>query len=915
MYERSCPVQAARTATAKLAAMTSSWFGLSIICTSTMLTAALISGCGSTVRTSTTAPSSTLNSPQFNATSGTYTNSLAITISDPYSTNATIYYTTDGSTPTTSSTLYSASVLISMGTTTLEAVAYLNGSYSKITSATYVIVPSPPQFSAASGAYDNSLAITINDPSSSAAIYYTTNGSTPTTASTLYSSPVSIPTGTTTLQAVAYSNGNYSTVTSATYTVTQAIPNAPQFSAASGTYTGSLTVTITDSTSGAAIYYTTNGSTPTTSSTLYSSPGSIPIGTTTLQAVAYLNGVYSAVTSANYTVAPAAPQFSAPSGTYANSLVVTITDSTNGAAIYYTTNGSVPTTSSTLYSSSVSVSVGTTTLEAVAYSNGVYSAVTSATYTVTQAAPNAPQFSAASGLYANSLTVTITDSTSGAAIYYTTNGSTPTTSSTPYSAPVSIPLGTTTLEAVAYLNGVYSAVTSATYMVSLESLITADATSGTAINPHEFGASNIWYYLPDSSFGSFWNSIDNNVGITYMRYPGGYESESYNWSNNTLDTSYRNYTPIPGVTPTDILLDLGKGNVSFVMRTEDALEANTAAEYQMWATQAANLVTQYGGQVKDWQIGNEWYNDGGAHANYQEFLGRYSTLLTYFVPAMQAAATSAGYSINIWASANWAPVPPDTVANDVSTMKNAVGPTVWAGVYGLDLHIYSGIDPDSTKFFVQLPISQIGPAIASAQAAAGKTPVYVSEWAADLQDDDKLKGLENANAMMQIFGEFAKAGVSIATYWPPVFVNTDAQADTITLVNNTPGTYAVDADGQAMYWLSSNYRGLALNTTVTNTVAQSVAAKNGNQVAVFVMTNTASNQTQLVQVNGFFWSQVVSAQVMYATGSSVSEGPAQITALPYSIVTMNGENAVQFVADPGGTNRGSGWEIIKLVLQ
>ena len=79
------------------------------------------------------------------------------------------------------------------------------------------------------------------------------------------------------------------------------IVRAPIFSPAGGTYTTAQTVSISSSTSGAAIYYTTDGSTPSSSSTPYT--GAITISeTTTIKAIAIKDGINSSVSSATYTI-------------------------------------------------------------------------------------------------------------------------------------------------------------------------------------------------------------------------------------------------------------------------------------------------------------------------------------------------------------------------------------------------------------------------------------------------------------------------------------------------------------------------------------------------------------------------------------------------------------------------------------
>lgn len=240
-----------------------------------------------------------------------------------------------------------------------------------------------PTFSPAAGTYTSVQSVTISDSTSGAAIYYTTNGSTPTASSTLYSKAIPVS-STQTIQAIAMAPGfANSSVATATYTLNLPAASTPTFTPAPGTFTTPQNVTISDTTTGTAIYYTTDGSTPTTSSTLYSTPIAVS-ATTTINAIAVASGYSdSAVASGTYTFpTTATPTFSPTPGTYYPSQAVTLSDATTGAAIYYTLDGSTPSTSSTQYSAPINITA-TTTIKAIATAPGnLQSAVASGTYTI-----------------------------------------------------------------------------------------------------------------------------------------------------------------------------------------------------------------------------------------------------------------------------------------------------------------------------------------------------------------------------------------------------------------------------------------------------------------------------------------------------------------------------------------------------
>ncbi|MBE0556427.1 MAG: chitobiase/beta-hexosaminidase C-terminal domain-containing protein, partial [Proteobacteria bacterium] len=154
---------------------------------------------------------------------------------------------------------------------------------------------------------DQSVAIGCATPD--AIIYYTIDGSTPTITSAVYANPIPVAgNGTTlTIKAVAVKTGmTNSPVASSTYTIiyTQNVA-VPTFTPPAGVYNADQSVTIQCTTVGAIIYYTIDGSTPTTASAVYANP--IPVagnGTAlTIKAMAVKAGMpNSDIASASYTI-------------------------------------------------------------------------------------------------------------------------------------------------------------------------------------------------------------------------------------------------------------------------------------------------------------------------------------------------------------------------------------------------------------------------------------------------------------------------------------------------------------------------------------------------------------------------------------------------------------------------------------
>src|SRR5579863_5909704 len=327
-----------------------------------------------------------------------------------------------------------------------------------------------PVLSPAPGIYTTTKKVRITDATAGATIYYALHGATPTTKSAKYTGPIKVESTVTVLAiAVAAAHAN-SAVAGGRYTINLPPAALPVFAPPAGLYHAVQKVRITDATAGATIFYTTDGSAPTHNSPTYS--GEIAVDASeTLRAMAQApEHKTSAIATAHYSieVPVAAPVFSPTGGNYSSPQKVTISDATQGATIYYTTDGSTPSAKSTPYTTPISVPVSSAvlTLKAIAVKSGDdTSAIATANYTVTPLVAT-PVFYPAAGTYSDSVSVELTDSTKSTTIHYTANGKVPTPASPLYTSPIDV-TADKTIQAIAVTKtGEQSAVGSATYAIT-----------------------------------------------------------------------------------------------------------------------------------------------------------------------------------------------------------------------------------------------------------------------------------------------------------------------------------------------------------------------------------------------------------------------------------------------------------------
>jgi|GEM_PF-893848 len=369
----------------------------------------------------------------------TNVNTTSVTLSS-VTEGALLYWTLDGSTPSaTNGNLYtgpfnvcSNSVLKYVGVKDGYADSDIKTNVFSFTVAAPLVTPS------GTNAFDG-VPVSISCDTTNALIYWTIDGTEPGTNSNLYAGPFVLQTNGT-LKAKAFRDGFMSSdITSAVFALSVA---DPVISPAGAVSDNPVFVDLSTATPGAVIYWTIDGTEPTSQNgNLYQGPFWLQ-NNGLLKAKAFKNGfAESVVSSASFDLAVGPLQVTPASGTTINSNQIQIASSTTNAVIRYTLDGTTPSdTNGFLYTNTPGTSFGlkivTNTVLTVAASYAGFESASTVTRTY-QIQVDTPVMTPPGGYYPDGVSVQISVQRDvlGTVIYYTTNGVTPTTNDFLYTGP------------------------------------------------------------------------------------------------------------------------------------------------------------------------------------------------------------------------------------------------------------------------------------------------------------------------------------------------------------------------------------------------------------------------------------------------------------------------------------------------
>jgi hypothetical protein len=378
-----------------------------------------------------------------------------------------------------------------------------------------------------------------------------------------------------------------------------------------------------------------------------------------------------------------------------------------------------------------------------------------------------------------------------------------------------------------------------------------------------------------------------------MRFPGGWESEYYDWGTNT--------TPGWPLTPSQPGASIAtfKNNVNnytIVVPTQSAMNEvlwsqawwDEVASLRIKAVEAINLADS--GVVKVVEIGNEWWLHWGGGVSRNDKLLKYAKIAMNIAEYIGQQFPNRTFKLLV--NGDY------TIPAEFGTMKNAFT-KAYDEIDGVALHGYAGYDTDTHNISdLKLRIETC----ASNFNSSKDMYIYISEWMPSKAYNNNKVYMEAANIIPQMIHIFCRAGVDAAAYWPPI--NT-----------TVPGLGLISSDfntafptAQIFEGLSNDFQQHVVNTASGEQIHITGALYSPDVLTLYVTGGDSDAKNVKIKVNGFTIGSVRKVRKLRPADYSNTK-----LAAPWinenSSVTVNQNNEIIFTINEPGK-----YEIFKIVL-
>lgn len=425
----------------------------------------------------------------------------------------------------------------------------------------------------------------------------------------------------------------------------------------------------------------------------------------------------------------------------------------------------------------------------------------------------------------------------------------------------------------------------------LRTTIDVAVSSKKAISPYIYGVNNDWRQITDGNYSKFADRLED-INYQAIRFPGGWESEYYDWDNNTAP-GLSNQPASPGAS-INTVKNSNPNSISIVVPTVSAMNqpiwssAWYAAIQDCKATAEKAINNTGASNIRSVEIGNEWWLQWGGGVSRSGKLSKYAQIAKRIAAHIQSKYPNENFKVLV--NGDY------TVPAEFATIKNVFGNQI-NNIDGSALHTYAGYNSSSHN------IVNLQSKIQSCRDNLGKNYVSLSEWAPSKAYNNNRTYAQGANVLMRQIYEQARSGAEEGAFWPPA--NTSIPG--LGLFNS--GMTLEYPTAQIFGDMSRNLRGNSLGVSAQGSVKIAAAEKSNGQIVVYLAGMNTSWTTVKLEFENRIIDRVVSSTMWEPSNSSNTKEAAPMT------VTNNPEIFKASRSLQVNVNQNSRYTIVKVILE